>query len=249
MKYLLITLLVCIAARVLMQSTDDPKMVKIEGGSFNMGDERGIGEPDERPVHLVTLSDFNLAETEVTVLQWRTYCNTIKHEMPDAPEWGWKNDHPIVSVSWEEAIAYCKWLSDRTGKKYRLPTEAEWEYAARGGRLSKRYMFSGNNNINEAGWFKGNSNGTSHPVAQKRANELGLYDMSGNAWEWCSDHLDEYKAGAVINPTGSETSVFVVRRGGSWDDVDTGSRPTYRAGNSFRRSYHTLGFRVASSAE
>ncbi|MEJ7587440.1 MAG: SUMF1/EgtB/PvdO family nonheme iron enzyme [Ferruginibacter sp.] len=249
MRYLLFSILLFMPGRILVPLQGEPKMVKIEGGTFMMGDDKGIGERDERPLHPVTLTNFSMAATEVTVLQWKNYCRLVKQVMPDAPEWGWKDDHPVVNVTWEEAVAYCKWLSERTGKKYRLPTEAEWEYAARGGKLSKGFTFSGGDNAGDVSWFAGNSNGSTHTVAQKRPNELGLYDMSGNAWEWCSDHLDEYKAEAVTNPTGSATSVFVIRRGGSWDDIVSRSRPTYRAGNSFRRSYHTLGFRVASSDE
>lgn len=247
MRNLLITILLCAASETLLQAQANPEMVKVAGGTFTMGDEKGIGEPDEQPVHTVTLKSFSMAKTEVTVLQWRTYCKALQREMSDAPEWGWKDNHPIVSVTWEDAVAYCKWLSDKIGKIYRLPTEAEWEYAARGGKLSKGFTFSGSDNINDVGWFAGNSNGSTHPVAQKRANELGLYDMSGNVWEWCSDYLDEYKAYPVSNPTGAATGVFVVRRGGSWDDAVTRNRSTYRIGNSFRRSYHSLGFRVASS--
>jgi len=246
-RYLLITILIYTTGTPLLEAQSNPEMVKVAGGTFNMGDEKGLGEPDERPVHSVTLKNFSIAKTEVTVLQWRTYCKAMQHEMPDTPEWGWKDEHPVVSVTWEEAVAFCKWLSDKTAKTYRLPTEAEWEYAARGGKLSKGFIFSGSQNINDVSWFRDNSNGSIHPVAQKRPNELGLYDMSGNAWEWCSDYLDEYKENAVSNPTGASTGTFVVRRGGSWDDILTRNRCTYRIGNSFRRSYHSLGFRVASS--
>lgn len=150
MRNLLITILLCAASETFLQAQANPEMVKVAGGTFTMGDEKGIGEPDERPVHTVTLKNFSMAKAEVTVLQWRTYCKAIQREMPDAPE-------------------------------------------------------------------------------------------------WCSDYLDKYKAYPVSNPTGAATRTFVVRRGGSWDDAVTRNRSTYRIGNSFRRSYHSLGFRVASS--
>jgi sulfatase modifying factor 1 len=246
-KNFLITILFFLSLSGHVQAQKPPDMLKVDGGTFNMGDAKGTGEPDERPVHTVTLKSFSLSKTEVTVAQWRVYCKAIQRSMPDAPAWGWKDDHPIVSVSWEEAVAYCKWLSDKTGKKYRLPTEAEWEYAAKGGKKSKKFLFSGSQEINDVGWYRNNSNGTTHPVAQKKPNELGLYDMSGNAWEWCSDFLEEYSPGPVTDPAGAATGTFVLRRGGSWDDALTRSRSTYRIGNSFRRSYHSLGFRLAMS--
>lgn len=227
----------------------EPEMIKVKGGTFLMGDSRGGGDPDEKPVHKVTLSDFEIGKTEITVKQWREYSTLTGLKMPDAPAWGWNDEHPVVNVTWEEATAYCVWLSSKTGKLYRLPTEAEWEYAARGGASSKNNLYSGSNDLNEVGWFRDNSKGSTHPVAGKKPNELGIFDMSGNAWEWCSDLLDEYSTASATNPTGSTNSVFRVRRGGSWDDIAKRARPTYRIGNSPRRSYHSLGFRVVRVAK
>ncbi|MBX2890475.1 MAG: SUMF1/EgtB/PvdO family nonheme iron enzyme [Saprospiraceae bacterium] len=124
--------------------------------------------------------------------------------------------HPVVMVSWHGAVEYCNWLSGKTGKKYRLPTEAEWEYAARGGSLSKGYKYAGGHNLGEVGWYKENAGAVSHPVGGKKANELGLYNMSGNVWEWCSDWYGEYPTTAQTNPTGPATGSYRVRRGGSW---------------------------------
>jgi sulfatase modifying factor 1 len=224
----------------------DPTMVAVKGGSFDMGDRKGGGDPDEKPLHTVTVSDFEISKTEITVRQWREYVNANQLKMPDPPAWGWIDDHPVVNVTWEEASAYCKWLSTKTGKAFRLPTEAEWEYAARGGAKGRGFIYSGSDNINDVGWVRDNAGGKTHPVAQKKPNELGLYDMSGNAWEWCSDFLDEYSAAAVNNPTGAAEGTFRIRRGGSWDDLSRRSRISYRMGNSPRRSYHSLGFRVVS---
>lgn len=167
--------------------------------------------------------------------------------MPLTPEWGWNDNHPIVSVTALEADDYCVWLSQKTGKNFRLPTEAEWEFAARGGMKSKGYIFSGSNDIDQVGWSVRNSEGSTHPVAQKEPNELGLYDMSGNAWEWCSDWLDLYDPLQLDNPQGPKEGTFRVRRGGSWDAKEKNCRNTYRLSNSPRRSFHSIGVRVVSS--
>lgn len=166
-----------------------PDMVKVEGGTFTMGSEEVREQKDTTatPLHQVTVKSFSIGKTEVTVAQWKAYCTATSTRMPVEPAWGWVDNHPIVNVSWDEAVAYCQWLSGQTGKNYRLPTEAEWEYAARGGNKSNGFIFAGGQAVYKYGWFEDNSNATSQPVAKKRPNELGLYDMSGNAWEWCHD--------------------------------------------------------------
>lgn len=222
-----------------------PVMIKIEGGIFLMGDSSNFSDPDEKPLHKVTLQDFYLGQTEITVKQWKEYVKDVGRRMPGPPSWGWQDDHPVVNVTWEDAQSYCKWLSAKTKKNYRLPTEAEWEYAARGGKLSKGYRYSGAATVKDVAWYKENSKST-NPVATKAKNELGLYDMSGNAWEWCSDYFGSYPGMPVKNPRKDE-GIFVVRRGGSWDDVEKRARVSYRIGNSPRRSYNTIGFRVAYS--
>lgn len=209
-----------------------------------MGDEKGIGEPDEKPIRKIAVRNFYISRTEISVAHWQAFCKATERSMPLTPEWGWKDDHPIVSITALEADEYCKWLSGKTGKKFRLPTEAEWEFAARGGTKSKGYIFSGSNNLNNVAWYVANSHGTTHPVAQKTPNELGLYDMSGNVWEWCSDWLEEYNPKDVNNPQGPKDGTFRVRRGGSWDAKDKNCRNTYRLSNSPRRSFHSIGVRV-----
>ncbi|MBU6158861.1 MAG: formylglycine-generating enzyme family protein [Bacteroidetes bacterium] len=201
------------------QKAGVPEMVKIEGGTFTMGCDE-IRDPEDSaalPYHLVTLKSFSIAKTETTVAQWKAYCNATGTRMPIEPAWGWIDNHPIVNVSWDEISAYCQWLNKQTGKKYRLPTEAEWEYAARGGNKSKGFIFAGGQAPYMYSWFEENSNSTSQPVAKKRPNELGLYDMSGNAWEWCLDWWGPYSEGKKINPQGKEEGFFKVIRGGSWN--------------------------------
>ncbi len=198
---LLATLFTGLAA--FSQTAHYPEMILVEGGTFTMGDSEMEGEANEQPAHEVTLKSFSMAKTETTVLQWKTYCSATGHKMPETPSWGWIDTHPIVNVSYDDAVAYCDWLSDKTGELYRLPTEAEWEYAARGGKQSKGYKYSGGQSIDMTGWYNGNSNKQTQAVAQKRPNELGLYDMSGNVWEWCKDWYDwygSYTAGAQTNP-------------------------------------------------
>jgi len=191
---------------------EEKKMIKIEGGTFTMGDNTG----DASPAHDVTLKNFSLAKTETTVLQWKRYCTATGRQMPETPFWGWIDAHPIVMVNYDEAVGYCDWLSYITGELYRLPTEAEWEYAARGGKQSKGYEYSGGQNIDMTGWCDANSNKQTQAVAQKRANDLGIYDMSGNVWEWCKDWYGPYTSAAQTNPIGTASGSIRVLRGGSW---------------------------------
>lgn len=184
-------------------------MVLVKGGTFQMGSNE---YDEEKPIHSVTVSDFYIDKYEVKVKQYREFCNATGRSMPKAPSLGWRDTHPIVNVSWDDATAYAKWAGKR------LPTEAEWEYAARGGNQSKGFKYSGSNSIDEAAWYWYNSGEKAHPVGQKKPNELGIYDMSGNVWEWCSDWYDEnyYSDSPTTNPEGPDSGSKRVRRGGSW---------------------------------
>jgi formylglycine-generating enzyme required for sulfatase activity len=228
---------------------------------------------DEKPAHEVTLSDFEIGVTEVTIEQYLAFCDETKGNYPEWLEQGnsynietgtddyykkkgmsrENKNHPITGVSWNNAVAYCQWLSKKTGKNYRLPTEAEWEYAARGGNLSKKYKYAGSNTLDEVAWYDNNSNSTTHPVGLKNANELGLYDMSGNVYEWCGDDWhDDYKGapsnGSAWVDKGSRGS-FRVFRGGSWDNSARFCRVSFRFGNSPVYRYGSIGFRVGSSLQ
>lgn len=226
-----------------------PEFVKVAGGTIAMGDEWMIGYADEQPVHEVTLKDFSISKTEVTVGQYRAFCRAVGKSMPsDAPNWGWHDNNPMVYVTWYDAVAYCDWLSEKTGNLCRLPTEAEWEYAARGGAQSKGYKYSGSQSPYSVAWFSDNSNKRTQAVATKSPNELGLYDMSGNVYEWCIDWYanDYYSNSPSSNPRGPATGTNRVLRGGSWlysaTDCRVAWRNRYSPGTSL-----SSGFRVVFS--
>ena len=219
------------------------KMRKVEGGTFSMGATSEQGSDaynDEKPVHTVTLDGFYMGETEITQAQWRAVMGTN----PSSFNKG--DNYPVENVSWDEAVQFCEKLSQKTGRNYVLPTEAQWEYAARGGKYSKGTKYAGSNTINEVAWYTGNSNNTTHPVAQKEPNELGLYDMSGNVDEWCLDRYGSYSSSDATNPTGPGPSAGSARveRGGNWLEGARYCRVSYRYNYSpgYRGSY--LGFRV-----
>jgi formylglycine-generating enzyme required for sulfatase activity len=195
----------------------EPEMVFVEGGTFNMG---GNDSGQEEPIHSVTLNSFKMGKFEVTVAQYKAYCKASGTKMPVTPSWGWKDNHPMVNVNFYEATAYCIWLSEKTSKDYRLPTEAEWEFAARGGNKNSNYTYSGSEDLEEVGWFNSNSAGSTQESGKKLPNEQGIFDMAGNVWEWCKDWFDY---GYISNPTnsnprGPSSGVFRVVRGGSWND-------------------------------
>lgn len=236
-----------------VQAQQYPEMIKVEGGSFEMGDLNGLGEVDEQSVHNVTLATFSIAKTETTVQQWKSFCKETGRKMPKLPDYEsedfLKDDHPIVYVNWQDAVDYCNWLSNKTGKLYRLPTEAEWEYSARGGKLSKNFNYSGGQNLGMTGWYHDNSGVGTKPVAQKRPNELGIYDMSGNVSEWCSDWYDGkyYASSPATNPKGPISGYYRVLRGGSWDGSEISCRVSNRS--LFAPTYPNSdwGFRVVLS--
>ena len=189
-------------------------MIYVEGGSFDMGSDDGYS--DERPVHRVTLSDFFIGETVVTQELWTAI-------MGSNPSRFIRANKPVEQVSWDDCQIFITKLNELTGKNFRLPTEAEWEYAARGGNESKGYKYAGSNRLGAVAWHDDNSNDKTHPVKTKQANELGLYDMSGNVYEWCQDLYDGgyYRVSPLINPTGPIiASSSRVIRGGGWNSYD-----------------------------
>lgn len=189
-------------------------MVKVKGGTFTMGatSEQGEDAYDiEKPAHQVTLSDYYIGKYEVTQELWTAV-------MGSNPSRFTGMNHPVDNVSWNDCQQFIDRLKSMTGLLFRLPTEAEWEYAARGGNKSKGYKYSGSNNVKDVAWYEENSGSGTHAVGTKQPNELGIYDMSGNVYEWCSDSYGKYSSSSQSNPTGPTSGSYRMRRGGSWND-------------------------------
>ena len=188
------------------------EMVRVEGGTFRMGatsEQEDDAESDEKPVHSVTLSSYYIGKTEVTQALWQA----VMGSNPSS----FKGDNlPVECVSWDDCQEFIRKLNSMTGQNFRLPTEAEWEFACRGGNNSRGYKYSGSNNLGSVAWCDGNSGGKTHPVATKSPNELGIYDMSGNVWEWCADWYGGYSSSAQTNPKGPYGGSSRVSRGGCW---------------------------------
>lgn len=221
-----------------------PQMVKVEGGWFNMGSSDG--DNDEKPVHRVRVDSFAIAKYEVTFDEYDRFCEMTGREKPDDNGWG-RGKKPVINVSWTDANEYCRWLGSITGQKFRLPTEAEWEFAAKGGIKNQGLRYSGSDNINEVGWHSGNSGGTTHDVGTRRPNELDIYDMNGNVWEWCSDWYNEtyYASSSERNPKGPLSGIYHSLRGGSWYSFDGRvCRNTVRVRDTAEYKDNTAGFRV-----
>ena len=253
-------------------------MIKVEGGTFKMGaqstDPNGENYDSEayfireQPVHSVTLDDYYIGETEVTQELWEAVMGTTIEQQRQKDEeyygFGWGlygqgSTYPMYYISWEECQEFIAKLNQLTGKEFCLPTEAEWEYAARGGNKSRGYKYAGSNSIDEVAWYITNAfevgenspaYGT-HPVGTKSPNELGLYDMSGNVWEWCSDWYSDsyyysyYSSSPSTNPTGPTSGSNRVLRGGSWIDSARDCRVSVRFNSIPGFRYYFFGFRLA----
>ena len=239
-------------------------MIPVEGGTFTMGatrEQRSDAEDDEKPTHRVTISDYYIGETEVTQALWEavmTYSGaTTTGETLTAYSDPWLGSNPLSTygvgenypayyVSHDDIVdIFLPRLNAITGKTFRLPTEAEWEYAARGGNKSKGYKYAGSNTIGNVAWYESNSKSKTYPVKGKQANELGLYDMSGNVWEWCSDWYGSYSSSAQTNPTGPATGSFRVCRGGCRYGDARSCRVSNRSYNTPVFRFNDLGLRLA----
>ena len=212
-------------------------MVYVESGYFDMGSNNGSS--DEKPVHRVYMSSFKIAKYTVTQAQWQAV-------MDNNPSYFGGDNRPVENVSWEDVQVFIEKLNRLTAQNFRLPSEAQWEYAARGGQKTRNYTYAGSNSLEQVAWYGENSNSETHAVGQKRANELGLYDMSGNVWEWCQDWYDDsyYSSSSSSNPTGPSTGSCRVMRGGAWFNSADYCRTAYRYyfTPSYRYSY--VGFRL-----
>ena len=219
------------------------EMVKVEAGTFMMGATPEMEKPnsDEKPVHQVTLTnDYYMGKYEVPQALWEAVMGSNPSK--------YKGDNlPVEKVSWNDCQEFISKLNSLTGRKFRLPTEAEWEYAARGGKRSRGYQYSGNSNISDVAWYDGNSGSKTHPVGTKQANELGIYDMSGNVYEWCLDWYGSYSSSSQTNPTGADSGSKRVYRGGSWYDYAWSCRLSNRYFNTPDFRIDDLGLRLALS--
>ena len=234
------------------------EMVFVAGGNFQMGSNDR--DYDEKPVHNITISDFYIGKYEVT----QELYESLMGKNPSKFERSGK-DAPVEQVSWYDAVEFCNKLSDKEGldrcyfgsgdnikcdfkaNGYRLPSEAEWEYAARGGNKSKGYKYSGSNNIGSVSWYKSNSGRKTHSVGSKQSNELGIYDMSGNVWEWCWDWKANYSSKVQTNPYGYGRGLYRAHRGGSWFFDVSHCRNANRGSNGPTASYDFIGFRLSRS--
>ena len=218
-------------------------MVKVEAGTFMMGATPEMEKPDsdEKPLHQVTLTnDYYMGKYEVTQALWQAV-------MGSNPSYFKGDNLPVEQVSWKDCQKFISKLNKMTGRKFRLPTEAEWEYAARGGKKSRSYQYSGSSNISDVAWYDGNSGSKPHPVGTKQANELGIYDMSGNVYEWCSDWYGSYSSSSQTNPTGADSGSCRVFRGGCWINFARRCRLSYRDHNTPDERFYDLGLRLSLS--
>jgi len=225
-------------------------MVAVQGGTFTMGAtaEQGSDAYDsEKPAHQVTLSSYSIGQTEVTQELWQAVMGSNPSNFTGDLQ------RPVNCVSWDDCQTFISKLNQMTGKNFRLPTEAEWEYAARGGNRSQGYKYAGSNNIDDVAWYWDNipsqSSNTAgygtQTVATKSPNELGLYDMSGNVWEWCQDWYGSYSSDAQTNPTGPASGSYRMFRGGSWYYDAWSCRVSYRFYYPPSFNYSFLGLRLA----
>jgi len=213
-------------------------MIKVEGGTYEMGSNTGV--KNERPPHQVSVNGFYIGKYEVTQSEWQQVMGSNPSFFKGC------DSCPVEEVSPEQVDAFLLKMNQRTGKHYRLPTEAEWEYASLGGIKTKGYRYSGSDSLEEVGWIAGNADNRTHPVGQKKPNELGLYDMSGNVWELCSDWWapSYYKRSTVANPRNDKKALFRVARGGSWRSEEFRCYSKARNRNVYDHHKQNGGFRI-----
>lgn len=216
-------------------------MMLVEAGTFTMGDNDEQQDPSdmEKPAHQVTLTDdYYIGRTEVTQALWEA----VMGSNPSEHKGG---NLPVENVSWDDCQAFITKLNAATGENFRLPTEAEWEFAARGGNNSNHTLYRGSSDLDAVAWYDDNSGSHTHPVASKGANELGIYDMSGNVWEWCQDCFDTYRSGSQTNPKGPSSAFFRIYRGGGFNDDSRKCRVTKRGAAVTSVTDNHLGLRLA----
>lgn len=227
-------------------------MVFVKGGTFVLGESEEALEGEDTfarkwlgeqmPQHQVTLSDYYIGTCEVTQGLWQEVMGSNPSDTKG-------EDLPVTNITWHEALQFIEALNRRTGQHFRLPTDAEWVYAARGGEEQNAFRYAGSNHLYEVAWAKGNSEGTPHSVMQKQPNSLGIYDMCGNVMEWCYDWYASYPNSDEINPTGPSTGEYKVAHGGAWRASEMFCRPSIRTYDLPDKGYDYLGFRLAMDAD
>ncbi|MCP4700067.1 MAG: SUMF1/EgtB/PvdO family nonheme iron enzyme, partial [Gammaproteobacteria bacterium] len=229
---------------LLSDRTPGPAMIFLAGGFFRMGDDKS-GWDNEKPAHLVILNEFSVGQYPVTFEEYDLFCEAVEREKPNDEGWG-RGKRPVINVSWDDAVAYCEWLSEQTGQTYRLLTEAEWEYACRAGSETAYGFGNDEKQLAEYAWYDENrEKGSVHPVGKKKPNGWGVYDMLGNVLEWVQDWYGDYSKDTQTNPNGLESGSGRVVRGGSWKLVAKTCRSTYRGSWIQDDRNHSLGFRLA----
>lgn len=233
------------------QDYSDPatgiNFIFVRGGCFQMGDTFGDGSADEKPIHEACVDDFYIGKHEITQGQWKNIMGNNPSKFKDCG-----NDCPVEMISWNDVQEFIKKLKQKTGGKYRLPTEAEWEYAAKSGGKNENWSGTSNpSEIEEYAWYTKNSGWKTYPVGQKKPNGIGLYDMSGNVWEWTADWYDSkaYKNSPKENPNGPESGRYKVLRGGSWFDSQKIVRTSNRNKNRPEKQNSYFGFRLVISKQ
>lgn len=241
---------------ILENNLTTPEMVKISGGKFIMG--QNDGEGDEKPEHVVLIDDFYIGKFEITVSEYKKFCRATNRAMPSEPEWGWIDNNPIINTSWNDAMAYIKWLNFENDESYRLPTEAEFEYVIRNGGESGIYPWGSelpkNENLADLTFkaetssdriWKDYNDGFAYtaPVGSFEPNKLGVYDINGNIWEWCSDWYQDYSGKKITDPKGPTSGKWKVGRGASYDADPWHSRSASRA--FVEPGFKRPGFRLA----
>ena len=219
------------------------EMVKVEAGSFDMGATTEMKKPADRekPVHRVTLTNnYYIGKYEVTQALWQAVMGSNPSNFKG-------DDLPVEMVTWNDCQDFISKLNAMTGKRFRLPSEAEWEYAARGGNKSRGYQYIGSNTIGDVAWYGDNSGSKTHAVGTKQPNELGIYDMAGNVFEWCQDWYGSYNSSPQVNPTGAASGSYRVDRGGSWLNLAWNCRTSYRDESASCCCDSILGFRLVLS--
>ncbi|MBP2678602.1 MAG: protein 3-oxoalanine-rating enzyme family protein [Deltaproteobacteria bacterium] len=232
------------AGGVFMDAKTGMEFVSVKGGCYQMGDTFGVGDGDERPAHEVCISDFHIGKFEVTQGEWEKVMGGNPSYFKKGPR------YPVEQVSWNDAQEFLRKMNATSGKQYRLPTEAEWEYAARsGGKLEKYAGFSDLPDLESYAWYEKNAGGSTHPVGGKKPNGLGLYDMTGNVFEWVHDWKGNYSSSSRDDPQGPSSGSYRVLRGGSWNYIPRLLRASARNLHPPDARLSSYGFRVAFSAQ